>query len=97
MEPDDRRFVGEDPHDIRASSDLAVHALERVGAAELRPVFRREGVEREQVGLGVFQEPADLRDGRLEAFDHLPRAFAGLLAVLCLEELPEGCGDETAL
>jgi len=36
----------------------------------------REAVEGEQVFLGVFEQPADLRRGGLEAFDDLlePRA-----------------------
>ena len=51
---------------------------------------RGECVEREEVLLGVFHQPADLRDSRLQVFDDLDHALARLAAVLGGEQLPEG-------
>src|SRR5665809_109665 len=48
-EADQRGVVGEDADDVGAAADLAVDALERVGAAQLGPVLARERVEAEQV------------------------------------------------
>jgi hypothetical protein len=59
-EPDQRAVVGEDADDVCASADLLVEALERVRAAQLRPVRRWERVEGEDVLLGVFEQPGDL-------------------------------------
>ncbi len=57
-----------------------------------------EGVEREEVFLGVFlQELADLSDCRLESLQDLGHALAGLFAVLGGEQLSEGRGDQPAL
>ena len=55
-EPDQRAVVGEDADDVGAAADLAVEALERVGRAQLRPVVGREGVEGEQVFLGLLEQ-----------------------------------------
>ena len=60
-EPDQRCVVGEDADDVGAPPDLAVDPLERVGRAQLRPVRLREGVEGEQVILGLLEQLGDLR------------------------------------
>ena len=52
-EPDQGGVVGVDADDVGAPADLAVDALERVGASQLGPVLARERVEGEQVVLGV--------------------------------------------
>jgi hypothetical protein len=48
-EADQRGVVGEDADDIGAAADLAVDALERVGAAQRGPLLARERVKAEQV------------------------------------------------
>ena len=68
-EPDQACVVGEDADDVSAAADLAVDALERVGAAQLGPVLARQRVEAEQVGLGVERELGDLRRDGLEALE----------------------------
>ncbi len=55
-EPDRGGVVGEDADDVAAAADLAVDPLERVRAPQLRPVRRREGVEGEQVLLGLLEQ-----------------------------------------
>jgi hypothetical protein len=54
-QPDQGGVVGEDADDVGAPGDLAVEALKRIGRADLGPVLGREGVEREHVGLGLFE------------------------------------------
>jgi len=66
-EADQRGVVGEDADDVGAPADLAVDALQRVGAPELGPVLARQRVEAEQVGFGVFEQLRDLRRRGLEA------------------------------
>ena len=67
-EADHGGVVGEDPDDVGAAADLLVDALERVGGAQLGPVLGRAAVERDQVLLGVLEQPADLRgDGSRRA------------------------------
>jgi hypothetical protein len=51
----------EDADDVCAAADLAVDPLERIGRAQLRPVVGGEGVEGEQVLLGVLDQRSDLR------------------------------------
>ena len=80
-EADQRLVVGEDADDVGAAADLAVDALERVCGAQLAPVLAREGVEAEQILLGVQQQLRDLGRDRLEALDHLSESLARLLAV----------------
>jgi hypothetical protein len=48
-ETHDGVLVGEDTHDICASLDLAVEALDRIGAVQLGPVLGREAHVREDV------------------------------------------------
>jgi len=80
-EPDQRGVVGDDPDDVGAPSDLAVEALKRIRRSDLGPVLRRKRVEREHVGLGVFEQRRDLRQPPLELRDGVAQALAGLLAV----------------
>jgi hypothetical protein len=47
-----RPCLGEDPDDVGAPADLLIDALQRIGRAELGPVFGREGVE--GVGRGLW-------------------------------------------
>ena len=83
-EADQRGVVGEDADDVGAPADLAVDALERVGASQLGLVLGRERVEGEQVGLGVGEQLGDLGGARLELFDHVRDALARLgLVVGC--------------
>ena len=61
------------------------------------PVLAGEGVEGDQVLLGFFEQPADPRRDWLQAGDHVGDAFAVLVAILGVEDLPERGGDEVAL
>ena len=79
-EADQRGVVGEDPDDVGAPPDLAVDALQRVGAPEFGPVLARQRVEAEQVALGVEHELGDLRRDRLQALDDLGEPLARLIA-----------------
>jgi hypothetical protein len=96
-ESDHGGVVGEDPDHVGAAADLFVDPLQRVSGAELGPVLAREQVEGDQVLLGVFEQPADLRRDRLKPGDHVPDPLPRLGLVLGVEYLPEGGGDETAL
>ena len=78
-EADHRGVVGEDADDVGAAADLAVDALERVGGAQLGPVRGREGVEGEQVVLGLLEQGATFGATRREALDDLGDALARLL------------------
>ena len=69
--------VGEDPDDVGASADLAVEALQRVGAAQLGPVLGGERVEGEHVVLGLFEQRGDLRQPALELRDGVGELVAG--------------------
>ena len=80
-QPDQRGVVGEDPDDVGAPADLAVEALKRIRGPQLAPVLGRKGVEREHVGLGVFEQRCDLRQPALELGDGVAQAPARLLAV----------------
>jgi hypothetical protein len=60
-------------------------------------VLGGEGVEGDEVLVGVLQEPADLRRDRRQAFQDVPEPFAGVVAVFGVEHLAQGGGDETAL
>jgi hypothetical protein len=70
-EADQALVVGEDPNDVGAPADLAVEAFEWIGGAQLAPVTRRERVEGEDVGLGVFEHRGDLGDAAVEVRDRL--------------------------
>jgi hypothetical protein len=56
-----RAVVRKDADDVGAAADLAVDALERVGRAQLGPVVAREGVEGQEVLLGLLEQRRDLR------------------------------------
>ena len=71
--------VGEDADDVGSPPDFAIDALQRVGAAEFRPVRGREAVEGEQVFLGSFEQLGDLRQRRLEALEYLTEPRLGCL------------------
>jgi hypothetical protein len=96
-EPDQARVVGEDADDVGAAADLAVDALERVRAAQLGPVLAREGVEAEQVALGIEQQLGDLRRDRLQALDDLSEPLARLLARGGGEDAADRGGDHRLL
>ena len=49
-------LVGEDADDFGATLDLAVEALDRVGAVQLGATLRREGHAGQDVGLGLVHE-----------------------------------------
>jgi hypothetical protein len=83
---DQRLVVGEDPDDVGASADLLVEALKRVGGAQLAPVRRREGVEGQDVGLGVLEQRGDLRHAPLQMRDGLGEPIACLVDVLGVED-----------
>ena len=77
-QPDQRAVVGEDPDDVGAPADLAVEALERVGRAQLAPVFGREGVEGEQSSSASSSSAAILGSGSAQLVDRLAEPLAGL-------------------
>src|SRR5712691_8279944 len=96
-EADCRLVVGEDPDDVGAPPDLAVDPLERVRAAQLRPVRLWEGVEGDQVLFRLLEQLGDLRRRAAQPRDHLADAFARLLAAVGVEDLAQRRGDEPAL
>jgi hypothetical protein len=53
-------FVGEDADDVGAPLDLAVEALDRIGAVQLGTVLGREGHVGEHVGFGLVQKRGEL-------------------------------------
>jgi hypothetical protein len=65
--------------------------------AQLRPVRLGEGVEGDQVLLGVLEQLGDLGDVCAEASEHLADPLAGLVAALGVEDLGQGGGDEPPL
>jgi hypothetical protein len=75
------RVVGEDPDDIRAPADLLVDAFQRVGGPQLGPVLAWQQVEAGEVFLGGFQQRADLRCDRGEAFQDVAGAAAASWAL----------------
>ena len=54
-------------------------------------------VEGDQVLLGLFEQPADLRRDRLEALEHVPDPLARVGLVFGVEHLAQGGGDQPAL
>lgn len=96
-EADNGSVVGEDADDVASTADLAVDALQRIGAAQLRPVRGRKGIEGEQVLLGLLEQATDLGHGGLQALDHLAHALARLASALGLEELAQRGGDQSTL
>ena len=75
-QPDQRAVVGEDADDVGAAPDLAVDPLERVGLAQLAPVVGGEGVEGEQVLLGLLEQVGDPRQRLAQAFERVADQFA---------------------
>ncbi len=78
-EPDQALVVGEDADDVGAPADLAVDALERIGAAQLGPVLAWERVEAEQIGRGVQDKLGDLGAIGSRRSTDLGEPLAGLL------------------
>ena len=79
-EPDQGAVVGEDADDVGAPTDLAVDPLERVGRAQLRPVVGGEGVEGEQVLLGLLEQRRDLGQRLAQPLERVADELAGVLA-----------------
>src|SRR6266545_543980 len=96
-QPDQGGVVGEDADDVGAAADLAVQALEGVGAPELAPVVDGEAVEGEQVVLASLQHRCDLRQWRLEPRDRITDELARLLARLDVEDRPDQRGQHRLL
>jgi hypothetical protein len=96
-ESDHGGVVREDPDHVGAAADFLVDALEWVRGPQLRPVFSRERVEREQLFLGFFQQPGDLRRGHSESVDHVGEPLPGFLAGVGVEDLADGGGDHWLL
>jgi hypothetical protein len=96
-QPNQRAVVGEDPDDVRAPADLAVEALERVGASELAPVLSREGVEGEDLVLGLLEDRRRFRRRPLELGDGLREPRPRLLAVRLVEDRPDQRRQEPML
>jgi len=59
--------------DVGSPFDLAVEALDRIGAVELRPVLLREGHVGEHVRLGVVEDGGELRHLRPDLVGDGPR------------------------
>lgn len=96
-EADQGGVVGEDSHDVGAPADLAVEPLQRVGGAQLGPVLGGERVEGQQVGLGVFEQPRDLRGDAGELAGNVREPLARLLAAGGGEDAADGAGDQRLL
>jgi hypothetical protein len=60
-------------------------------------VLSREGVEREQLLLGLLEQPGDLGRRRAEPIDYLGDALAWLLASVGVEDLAGRGGDHRLL
>jgi len=71
-QPDERAVVREDADDVGAAADLAVEPVKRVRGTELARVVGREGVEGEQVLLGLLEQCGDLRQRRPQPFERVP-------------------------
>jgi hypothetical protein len=87
-EPDQCLVVGEDADDVGAAADLAIDPLERVGGAELRPVHGGEGVEGEQVFLGVFEQVGDFRQRLAQPAERVADELARCVAIVGVEDRP---------
>ena len=81
-ETDQRAVVGEDADDVGAAADLAVDPLERVRRAELGPVVGREGVEGEQVLLGLGEQVGDRGQRLAQPLERGAEQLACLLAIV---------------
>jgi hypothetical protein len=92
-----RAVVGKDADDVGAPADLLVEALERVGAPELGPVRRREGVKGEDVLLRLAEHRRHLRQPLFERGDRLAQPLASLVARLGLEDRPDQRTEQPVL
>jgi hypothetical protein len=94
--PGDGGFVGEDADDVGAALDLAVEALDGVGAVQLGTVLLREGHVSEDVGLGLVHEPCQAIDVWAQLVgDAAPLLTGGLSIILRKRRGDEG-GDDAA-
>ena len=57
----------------------------------------REGVEGQDVGLGVLEHAGDLREAAVEVRDRLGQPVAGLLEALGVEDRPDQRGQQSVL
>jgi hypothetical protein len=83
---DQRAVVGEDPDDVGAPADLAVEALQRVGASDLAPVVGREGVEGQDVVLGALHQGNDLGELALQRGHRFGEPVARLVETVGVED-----------
>jgi hypothetical protein len=89
-EPDYRVPVGEDADDVGAPLDLAVEALDRIGAVQFGTVLDGEGHVGEHVGFGLVKERGELGQlGEKLIGDPTSLSLGGVGVVL-----GEGGGDE---
>ena len=94
--PGDGGFVGEDADDVGAALDLAVEALDGVGAVQLGTVLLREGHVSEDVGLGLVHEPCQAIDVWAQLVgDAAPLLTGGLSIILRKRRGDEG-GDHSS-
>ena len=95
-ETDDGVVVGEDADHVGAPLDLAVEALDRIGAVELRPMLLREGHVGEHVGLGIVENSGELWQLRATLIgDGAPLGAGGLGRLLHKGGCDEGRDDAT--
>lgn len=88
----------EDADDLGVALDLAVEALERFDAVELRPMPGQEAHTGEHVGLGVVPGSGEFRHLRPElAGDGTPLTTRGVGIVLSEGRGHEGRDDPTAI
>ena len=96
-EADDGGVVGENADDAGAAFDFFVDPLQRIRGPDLLPVRLGERGEREDFGLGVVHERADLRErGSEPVTDLLPSRDGGSLVWLG-EDGAEHRGDHVGL
>jgi hypothetical protein len=96
-QPDQAAVVGEDADDVGSAADLAVEALQGVGASDLAPVLGREGVEGEDVVLGVLQHAGDLGQLALQRGDRFGESVAGAGEVLGVEDRADQRAEQSVL
>ncbi len=58
----DSFLIGENPDDFAPAFDLAVEALQRIGAAELSAMPGREAYVGQSIGLGGVEQRGELGD-----------------------------------
>jgi hypothetical protein len=92
--PGDGGFVGEDADDFGATLDLAVEALDGIGAVQLGAVLWRERHVSEDVGLGLVHEPCQAIDVWAQLVgDAAPLSTGGLSIILRKRRGDEGRDD----